>query len=252
MPNLARRMTGWVIELSEFDIAYERKGHMKAQVLANFINELTINSNDEEAPKENREWTLYVDKSSNKRGSGAGVILEGSSGFLRFGFYASNNHAEYEALLVRIRLAKELGATRLILKSDSQLVPRQVNNKYQERDLQLIQYLCAVLCNDWQSSWHDPIINYLNMNIMPEDPQEVRRIKRETIKYANCISEVFLFLYYGVWEKLKRSEPLRRFMRGRVEATLEEGGIACNLSKNVISVGVMPTSIRRHLNNAIQ
>ncbi|RDX82089.1 hypothetical protein CR513_37172, partial [Mucuna pruriens] len=29
-PELAGRMTGWTVELSEFDIAFERRGHMKA------------------------------------------------------------------------------------------------------------------------------------------------------------------------------------------------------------------------------
>ncbi|RDX92560.1 Retrovirus-related Pol polyprotein from transposon opus, partial [Mucuna pruriens] len=46
--DLVGRMTRWVVELSEFDIAYERKGHMKAQVLDDFNNELTPNSDDEE------------------------------------------------------------------------------------------------------------------------------------------------------------------------------------------------------------
>ncbi|RDX89373.1 hypothetical protein CR513_28910, partial [Mucuna pruriens] len=46
-------------------VAYERRGHMKAQVLVDFINELTPNFDYEEASKENR-WTLSVDNSSNK------------------------------------------------------------------------------------------------------------------------------------------------------------------------------------------
>ncbi|MCI78084.1 gag-pol polyprotein, partial [Trifolium medium] len=45
-----------------------------------------------------------VDGSSNLRGSGAGVVLEGPDGVLieqtlRFDFKASNNQAEYEALI---------------------------------------------------------------------------------------------------------------------------------------------------------
>ncbi|RDX95387.1 hypothetical protein CR513_22087, partial [Mucuna pruriens] len=56
--DLVGRMIGWTIKLSEFDIAFERRGHMKAQVLADFINELTPNSHEEEATRANREWTL--------------------------------------------------------------------------------------------------------------------------------------------------------------------------------------------------
>ncbi|XP_077249099.1 uncharacterized protein LOC143888530 [Tasmannia lanceolata] len=49
-------------------------------------------------------WEVYVDGSSNKGGYGAGLVLTGPDNFtldyaLRFGFRASNNEAEYEALL---------------------------------------------------------------------------------------------------------------------------------------------------------
>ncbi|RDY14610.1 hypothetical protein CR513_00308, partial [Mucuna pruriens] len=126
-PNLVGRMIGRDVKLSEFDIAYKRKGHMKTQVLANFINELTLNSYEEEAVGANKEWTLSVDRSSNKRGSGAWVILEGPS------------RVEYEALLVGIRLAKELGMKMLTVKSDSQLVTRQLYG--QGFSFPLLQYL---------------------------------------------------------------------------------------------------------------
>ncbi|RDX89753.1 hypothetical protein CR513_28481, partial [Mucuna pruriens] len=45
------------------------------------------------------------------------------------------------ALLAGIWLAKELGARMLTVKSDSQLVIRKVNSKYQAKDLQLTKYL---------------------------------------------------------------------------------------------------------------
>ncbi|MCI65951.1 gag-pol polyprotein, partial [Trifolium medium] len=49
-------------------------------------------------------WTLSVDGSSNLRESGAEVVLEGPDGVLIehslcFSFKASNNQAEYEALI---------------------------------------------------------------------------------------------------------------------------------------------------------
>ncbi|MCI88200.1 gag-pol polyprotein, partial [Trifolium medium] len=58
-------------------------------------------------------WTLSVDGSSNLRGSGAGVVLEGPDGdlieqSLCFAFKASNNQAKYEALIAGMRLAKEM------------------------------------------------------------------------------------------------------------------------------------------------
>ncbi|XP_077232053.1 uncharacterized protein LOC143865834 [Tasmannia lanceolata] len=55
-------------------------------------------------------WEVYVDGSSNKAGCGAGLILTGPDNFipdyaLRFGFHASNNEAEYEALIAGMNLA---------------------------------------------------------------------------------------------------------------------------------------------------
>ena len=70
---------------------------------------------------------LFIDKASNKHGCGAGIILidpEGieSSHCLRFKFRVTNNEAEYEALLAGLKVAKELGAQFLPIKSDSQLI----------------------------------------------------------------------------------------------------------------------------------
>jgi len=91
-----------------------------------------------------------VDGSSNQQGSGAGIILEGPNGFLieqalRFAFKASNNQVEYEALLVGMLLAKEMGAQSLLVKSDSLLVTGQVTGEYQAKDPQMASYLQYVM-----------------------------------------------------------------------------------------------------------
>jgi len=98
-PELVGRMTTWAIELSEFGLLYEARGSMKAQFLAEFLTELPP------VAEEKTVWLLSVDGSSNKRGSGADIILEGPGEVaveqsIRFGFDTSNNQAEYEALIV--------------------------------------------------------------------------------------------------------------------------------------------------------
>jgi ribonuclease HI len=60
---------------------------------------------------------------------------------LRFEFKASNNQAEYEALLAGMRLALEVGVKELEAKSDSQLVFGQVTGNFQTKDPQLLMYL---------------------------------------------------------------------------------------------------------------
>jgi ribonuclease HI len=94
----------------------------------------------------NLPWTLPVDGASNIRGSGAGAVLEGPDGVLieqslRFSFKASNNQAEYEALIAGMKLAREMEVTDLRAQIDSQLVTNQVSGEYQTKDPQLVKYL---------------------------------------------------------------------------------------------------------------
>ncbi|GAU32939.1 hypothetical protein TSUD_153560 [Trifolium subterraneum] len=141
-PDLAGRMVAWSVELSEFDIVFSPRGSIKSQVLANFVLEMTT-------PPEvisTQPWTLSVYGTSNLRGSGAGVVLEGPDGVLieqsvHFAFKASNNQAKYEALIAGRKLAKEMEVEDLRAKSDSQLVTNQVTGEYQTKDPQLMKYL---------------------------------------------------------------------------------------------------------------
>jgi len=56
-------------------------------------------------------------------------------------FKASNNQAEYEALIAGMLLAKEMGARGLLAKSDYLLVTGQVTGEYQAKDPQMAAYL---------------------------------------------------------------------------------------------------------------
>ncbi|KAM2032989.1 hypothetical protein ACFX1T_014941 [Malus domestica] len=60
---------------------------------------------------------------------------------LRFKFKASNNEAEYEALLAGLRLAKHLGVKRIDIFSDSQLVVNQATNNFDAKDSSMAAYL---------------------------------------------------------------------------------------------------------------
>ena len=60
---------------------------------------------------------------------------------LRFGFKASNNEAEYEALIVGLELAKEMKVESLDIFNDSQLVVCQIKDEYQAREGNMAAYL---------------------------------------------------------------------------------------------------------------
>ena len=76
-------------------------------------------------------WTMYFDGSIMVPGSRAGVVLISSDGSrlryaIRLHFLASNNATEYKALINGLRIAIELGATRLYVRGDLELVVDQV------------------------------------------------------------------------------------------------------------------------------
>ena len=123
---------------------------IKGQALADFITEFTYSNvtevtgmtNSAEAVKATKvreredsvptegdveQWTLYVDGASNDTGSEVGMMLISLEGHkihcaLCFGFKASNNKAEYEALITGLGLARELQVRNVKIFSDSQLV----------------------------------------------------------------------------------------------------------------------------------
>lgn len=128
-------MLKWTIKLSEFEITYSPQTSVKGHALADFIVELSPKVEETEEEFE-PEWVWYVDGFSCLKGSGTGIYLVGPEGFscdysIRFGFKATNNMAEYEALVLGLRVATELKVKSLKVNSDSQLILGQVKGNYQ-------------------------------------------------------------------------------------------------------------------------
>lgn len=91
-------------------------------------------------------WDLHIDGTSTKEGSGVGLILKNPRGdeityTLRFVFQVSNNKAEYNALLVCLRLEHEVGSKHLQAFNNSLLVTNQVNGIYEPKDQRMQKYL---------------------------------------------------------------------------------------------------------------
>ncbi|XP_027178083.1 uncharacterized protein LOC113777247 [Coffea eugenioides] len=153
-PEVSGRMTKWAVELAEHDIGYWPRTTIKAQALADFLAEgasmaMTGQDSLPGGVRSEEPWTLFVDGASSKEGSGAGLLLISPTGeeltyALRLDFPASNNEAEYEALLTGLRIAHQMGITAIKIRSDSQLVVLQVRGEYEAKEEVMKKYLAKV------------------------------------------------------------------------------------------------------------
>nr|CAN76908.1 hypothetical protein VITISV_006597 [Vitis vinifera] len=148
-PDLTGRMLQWVIELSEFGIEFQPRLSMKGQVMADFVLEYSRRPSQFHESSKQEWWTLRVDGASRSSGSGVGLLLQSPTGehleqAIRLGFSASNNEAEYEAILSGLDLALALSVSKLRIYSDSQLVVRHVQNEYEAKDARMARYLAKV------------------------------------------------------------------------------------------------------------
>ena len=114
---------------------------IKGQVLTDLVAKFAKSPLEEEAEKQGMDgksvgmislqeplsWRVYVDGAENQRGSRVGlvvisldkIIIEES---LRLGFSATNNEAEYKALLVGMTMVQKMGEKTVEIFSNSRLV----------------------------------------------------------------------------------------------------------------------------------
>jgi ribonuclease HI len=138
----------WSVELMGETLAYAPRKAIKSQILADFVAEWT----DTQLPPPQIQaecWTPYFDGSVMKTGAGAGLLFMSPLGehmryAVRLHFPASNNMAEYEALLCGLNIAIEIGVKRLDVRGDSQLVIDQVMKNASCHDDKMEAYCKAV------------------------------------------------------------------------------------------------------------
>ena len=61
-----------------------------------------------------------------------------------FNFLASNNEAEYEAIIAGLDLTIFVSSKKIIIRSDSQLVVGQVNSEYEIKDQRMAKYVSMI------------------------------------------------------------------------------------------------------------
>ncbi|KAI3462591.1 hypothetical protein Pfo_019254 [Paulownia fortunei] len=181
------RMVKWAIELNEHEIEFCPRPTIKAQVLANFVVEMT----NDETINSLSAWTLYVDGSSTLTGSGARIVIESPQGdkfefALKFEFLTSNNEAEYEALLAGLKLAFAAGARKLTIYSDSQLMVNQVRGKADNMITDQLTKLASSMASintqkiTFLSSSHNKI-DGIGLQILCVDKKEPRELLKNPV-----------------------------------------------------------------------
>ena len=126
-----------MIELGQFNVEYCPKTTIKARALADFIAKFTL-PDDEKAQDESKWWTILTDRSLVQKKEGVGVIIntpkeETLKYGVRLQFPATNNEAEYEAILTGLKIRRALKAKNLLFKSDSKLVIGQTKGEYEAK-----------------------------------------------------------------------------------------------------------------------
>ncbi|GJT62971.1 reverse transcriptase domain-containing protein [Tanacetum coccineum] len=116
-PEVVERLQKWSIMLGEHNITYQPQTSVKGQILADFLVE-----KPEEASADISEGAEFTYA-------------------LRFQFTASNNEAEYEALLAGLRIVAQIRVRNIQESVDSKLVANQVLRTYIAKEENMIKYL---------------------------------------------------------------------------------------------------------------
>ncbi|GJW44789.1 reverse transcriptase domain-containing protein [Tanacetum coccineum] len=160
-------------------------------------------------------WTLFTYGSSCIDGSRARLILTNPEGVeftyaMRFRFEATNNEAEYEALIAGLRIAEQIGVKNLQANVDSRLVANQVNGSYVAKESDALSKIAStsfprlskqVLVEELKEksinekevlaiveeeghTWMTPICEYLTKEILPKDKKKARAVRRKASRFG--------------------------------------------------------------------
>ncbi|XP_011102009.1 uncharacterized protein LOC105180039 [Sesamum indicum] len=258
------RLIKWAVELGQYGVDYQPRTAQKAQVLADFVTEL---SSDLKSPlaveEQGSTWMLHVDGSSNTNNGGAGILIQGPKGVeievaARLSFPVTNNEAKYEALILELELAYEAGARDLE-------VPRTENDKadalskfgatmdgIRDRRITALVRERSALASRMEvqvvseaGSWKDEIIKYLENNILPTDPVAVKRVKFRATRFTMLLGQLYKRTLDGPLLKCLDEERALYVMREIHEGSCGNHSGARSLDQKVIRQGYFwPTLVK--------
>jgi ribonuclease HI len=147
-PILSGRIGKWAYALIEYDLAYDPLKSMKGQVVVDFIvrHSIDLNSNGSCNLVSIYPWKLFFDGSACREDQGVGVILVSLRGAIfeqsvHLEYFCTSNQAEYEAILLGMKILSSMGVKSVEAFSDSLLVMQQIASVFQCFDGSLNAYL---------------------------------------------------------------------------------------------------------------
>ncbi|XP_058189264.1 uncharacterized protein LOC131306853 [Rhododendron vialii] len=153
-PALTGRMARWLLMLAKFELIYVTRKFVKGRAVAKFLADCLVKEGedvefqflDEDVmPLAEDVWRLYFDGAANQKGFGIGVLLIEPNGShiplaFKLNFEATNNQAKYEACIVGMEVALEIGIEKLEVVGDSNLVVSQTNGDWKVKEEKLKPY----------------------------------------------------------------------------------------------------------------
>ncbi|XP_074318120.1 uncharacterized protein LOC141654911 [Silene latifolia] len=223
-PELSGRMTKWSVHLSGYDLQFEPRTAIKSQALADFVSDFCPATRGEAeegmltmmGSQDSEILTLYIDRASNARGASVGLVLRSPKGDLivqaiRCEFKATNNEAEYEALILGMQMASglkvprdqnveadalaTLGATfqptelsnipithvltpAIQKEPDHNPVKQDVRMQYTQGARTLVSTV-----GQQDADWRVPYLNWLRDGTLPEDKKEAQSFRIKASRY---------------------------------------------------------------------
>ncbi|XP_065623591.1 uncharacterized protein LOC136064973 [Quercus suber] len=161
--DYTRRIAKWGTILRAFDIKYMPRTSVKGQILVDLVAKFTEPHVEEVIPTSDIDersvgmisqqspshWEMYIDGAANQKGSGVGLVLISPEKIvieksIRLNFTATNNEAEYEALLIGMAMIRRMEGKSLEVFSDSRLVVGKVQGEFEAKDERMQGYLSRV------------------------------------------------------------------------------------------------------------
>jgi hypothetical protein len=132
------------------DLSFEEEEPKTVMTIKDKSDHQTEEITDQQNSEEDEMWNMSFDGAASREGAGVGVWINPPKigtklCSYKFSFDCTNNMAEYEALILGLKTLKELGARRIVVHGDSELVINQVKGIYQSKHPRLREYRNIVL-----------------------------------------------------------------------------------------------------------